>query len=165
MTGAPRASGPQIRGVYDRNSGETSSRAGETSGRTGDAPRQDKSLTALLSDLASETTTLVRKEVELAKAEMSQKVGEAVTGVVALAGGALVAFAGLIYLLLAAVYGLTRVIPDWAAALAVGGGVLIVGLIMVLLGKSKLSAANLQPKRTLDTLQEDKRWAKSQLGR
>jgi len=131
----------------------------------GAPPRPEKSLSGLLSDLASETTTLVRKEIELAKAEMSQKVGEAVTGAVALAGGALVAFAGLIYLLLAGVYGLTRVMPDWAAALVVGGAVLLVGLVMVLLGKRKLSASNLQPRRTLETLQEDKRWAKAQLGR
>ena len=165
MTGVYSDPDPQGRSDIGRGAPPRPGRSPDGGPGRGETPRPEKSLSGLLSDLASETTTLVRKEIELAKAEMSQKVGEAVTGVVALAGGALVAFAGLIYLLLAAVYGLTRVIPDWAAALAVGGGVLIVGLIMVLLGKSKLSAANLQPKRTLDTLQEDKRWAKSQLGR
>ncbi|WP_207481501.1 phage holin family protein [Arenibaculum pallidiluteum] len=125
----------------------------------------ERPLTQLLSDLATETTTLVRKEVELARAEVSEKVGQATAGAVSLAAGGLVAFAGLIFLLLAAVYGLTRVVPDWAAALIVGAVVTLVGVVMLLVGKRKLSATSFEPRRTIETLKDDKRWAESQLGR
>jgi hypothetical protein len=53
----------------------------------------------------------------------------------------------------------------WLAALIVGGAVTLIGIILVSMGKSKLSAKNLQPNRTIATLQDDKRWAKEQLGR
>jgi xanthine/uracil permease len=119
----------------------------------------------LLSELAQETTTLVRKEVELAKAEMSEKVSQATTGAVSLAAGGMVAFAGLIFLLLAVTYYLATLMEPWLAALIVGGVVTVIGIILVSMGKSKLSARNLQPDRTIASLQDDKRWAKEQLSR
>jgi formate/nitrite transporter FocA (FNT family) len=125
----------------------------------------DRPLTGLLTELAQETTTLVRKEVELAKAEVSEKVSQATTGAVSLAAGGLVAFAGLIFLLLAATYYLATMMEPWLAALIVGGVVTLIGVILVVIGKSRLNTRNLQPTRTLATLQDDKRWAKEQLGR
>jgi formate/nitrite transporter FocA (FNT family) len=125
----------------------------------------DRPLTGLLTELAQETTTLVRKEVELAKAEVSEKVSQATTGAVSLAAGGLVAFAGLIFLLLAVTYYLATMMEPWLAALIVGGVVTLIGVILVVIGKSRLNTRNLQPTRTLATLQDDKRWAKEQLGR
>jgi len=125
----------------------------------------DRPLTGLLTELAQETTTLVRKEVELAKAEVSEKVSQATTGAVSLAAGGLVAFAGLIFLLLAVTYYLATMMEPWLAALIVGGVVTLIGVILVVIGKSRLNTRNLQPTRTLATLQDDKRWAKDQLGR
>jgi hypothetical protein len=125
----------------------------------------DRPLTGLLTELAQETTTLVRKEVELAKAEVSEKVSQATTGAVSLVAGGLVAFAGLIFLLLAATYYLATMMEPWLAALIVGGVVTLIGVTLVAMGKSRLNARNLQPTRTLATLQDDKRWAKDQLGR
>jgi xanthine/uracil permease len=125
----------------------------------------DRPLTGLLSELAQETTTLVRKEVELAKAEMSEKVNQATTGAVSLAAGGMVAFAGVIFLLLAATFGLATIMEPWLAALIVGGVVTVIGIVLVSMGKSRLSARNLQPNRTISTLQDDKRWAKAQMSR
>ncbi|HSK39649.1 MAG TPA: phage holin family protein [Arenibaculum sp.] len=127
--------------------------------------RADRPLSSLLSELATETTTLVRKEVELARAEMSEKVNQAMSGAVALMAGGFVAFAGLIFLLLSATLGLANWMSDWLAALIVGGVVAIIGGIMVMSGKNRLSAQNLQPRRTIETLQEDKQWAQSQMKR
>jgi len=132
-----------------------------------EAPRSgaDRPLTGLLTELAQETTTLVRKEVELAKAEVSEKVSQATTGAISLAAGGMVAFAGLLFLLLAATYYLATLMEPWLAALIVGGVVTVIGIILVSMGKSKLSARNLQPNRTIATLQDDKNWAKAQMGR
>jgi uncharacterized membrane protein YqjE len=127
--------------------------------------RTDRPLSSLLSELATETTTLVRKEVELARAEMSEKVSQAVTGVVALMAGGFVAFAGFLFLLLSATIGLSNWVSDWLAALIVGLVVAVIGFVMVQTGRKRLSARNLEPKRTLETLQEDKQWAQSQLNR
>jgi len=125
----------------------------------------DRPLTGLLTELAQETTTLVRKEVELAKAEVSEKVSQATTGAISLAAGGMVAFAGVLFLLLAATYYLATLMEPWLAALIVGGVVTLIGIILVSMGKSKLSARNLQPNRTIATLQDDKNWAKAQMGR
>ncbi|WP_158045861.1 phage holin family protein [Skermanella pratensis] len=125
----------------------------------------DRPLTGLLTELANETTTLVRKEVELAKVEMSEKVNQATTGAVSLAAGGMVAFAGVIFLLLALTYYLATLMEPWLAALIVGGVVTVIGIILVSMGKSKLAAKNLQPNRTISTLQDDKDWAKAQMGR
>lgn len=127
--------------------------------------RTDKPLSSLLSELATETTTLVRKEVELARAEMSEKMNQAMTGAATLMAGGFVAFAGFIFLLLSATIGLSNWVADWLAALIVGAVVAVIGFVMVQAGRKRLSARNLEPKRTLETLQEDKQWAQSQLNR
>src|SRR5580693_2866607 len=79
----------------------------------------DRSIAALLSDLASETGLLVRTELALLKAELSEKLGRAGQGVAALGAGALIAFSGWLALLAAAVLGLATVVPPWLAALIV----------------------------------------------
>lgn len=126
-------------------------------------PQVDRPLTALLADLANETTALVRKEVELAKAEVQEKVTEAGRGLVSLALGGGVAFLGLMFLLWAVVYGLSTVMPQWAAALIVGVVMAVIGLILIQSGRKTLSATSLQPKRTIETVKDDARWAKAQI--
>lgn len=125
----------------------------------------DRPITALFGDLASETAALIRKEVELAKAEMSEKVGQAAKGAVSLAVGGAVALIGLGFLLWAIAYGLGEWLPMWAAAGIVGLVVTAIGAVMLLSGKAKLSAQNLQPTRTIETLKDDGRWAKAQIQR
>ena len=128
-------------------------------------PRQDRPISGLFADLARETTNLARTEIELAKAELSEKAGQAAGGVAFLAVGGFIAYAGLLVLLAAAVLGLALYVQPWLAALIVGGVVLAIGAVLLLMGKNRLSANNLQPKRTMETLRDDKRWARSQLAR
>lgn len=128
-------------------------------------PRSDRSLTGLLSELARETTTLVRKEIELAKTELSEKVGEATSGVAFLAVGGVIAFAGFLFVLLAATFALSQVLSPWLAAFIVGVVVLAIGLGLLWSGRSKLRAENLQPQRTMESLREDRRWARAQMSR
>ena len=88
----------------------------ETTSRT-EAPER-RSLIGLFSDLWRETSALFRAEAELAKAELSEKVSQATAGVTSLAIGGLVAFAGLLVLLDAAVYGVTALLSILALATA-----------------------------------------------
>ena len=125
--------------------------------------RDERSLGDLFSDLSRETTTLVRQEVQLAKAELTQSATEAARGIGMLVAGA-VAYAGLFFLLLAIVFGLIEAGWDaWLSALVVGLVVVAIGAILVLRARESLKPANLAPRRTIETLKEDQEWAKEQI--
>jgi hypothetical protein len=126
--------------------------------------RDERSLGDLFSDLSRETTTLVRQEVQLAKAELTQSATEAARGIGMLVAGGAVAYAGLLFLLLAIVFGLIEVGWDaWVSALVVGLVVVAVGAVLVLRARESLKPANLAPQKTVETLKEDAAWAKEQI--
>jgi len=126
--------------------------------------REERSLGDLFSDLSRETTTLVRQEVQLAKAELTQSATEAARGIGMLVAGGAVAYAGLLFLLLAIVFGLIEAGWDaWVSALAVGLVVVAIGAVLVLRARESLKPANLAPRRTVETLKEDQEWAKEQI--
>ena len=126
--------------------------------------RDERSLGDLFSDLSRETTTLVRQEVQLAKAELTQSATEAARGIGMLVAGGAVAYAGLFFLLLAIVFGLIEVGWDpWVSALVVGLVVVAIGAILVLRARESLKRANLAPQKTVETLKEDAAWAKEQI--
>jgi len=126
--------------------------------------RDERSLGDLFSDLSRETTTLVRQEVQLAKAELTQSATEAARGIGMLVAGGAVAYAGLLFLLLAIVSGLMEAGWDaWLSALVVGLVVVAIGAILVLRARESLKPANLAPRRTVETLKEDQEWAKEQI--
>lgn len=128
-------------------------------GRERQALGDNRSLIALFSDLFRESSTLVRQEAELAKAEMSEKVSEVGKGIAAIAVGGAIIFAGFIVLLFAASNGLAMFLPEehamWLAPLIVGLAVIVLGFIALATGKHELSASNLQPTRTMESLRRD----------
>jgi hypothetical protein len=127
-------------------------------------PRGDKSLGDLFSDLTQETSSLLRQEVQLAKAELSQSATEAARGIGMLVAGGAVAYAGLLFLLLAIVYGLIKAgLEPWLAALIVGLVVVAIGAVLVLRARASLKPANLAPQKTVETLKDDTAWVKEQM--
>jgi uncharacterized membrane protein YqjE len=122
--------------------------------------KPERSLGTLLSDITGETVELVRQELSLFKAELQEKASRAGVGAALLGAGALVAYSGWLFLLLAAVYALTLVVPPWAAALIVGVLVLGIGGALALVGKSRMRADALAPERTMRSLREDQAWIK-----
>ena len=126
-------------------------------------PRTDRSLAALLSDLANETGTLVRQEIALFKAETSEKLGRLGVGAGAIAAGGLVAFSGWLALIAAEILGLAHVVAPWLAALIVGFVVIAIGAGLLFFGKSRLAAHSLVPRRTLNSLREDEEWIREQI--
>jgi hypothetical protein len=124
-----------------------------------------RSVPQLLSDMLNELTSLFRKEIQLARAEMSEKASEATGAVPGMAGGAALAFGGLILLLMAAAALIARVFD-----LPMGWGQLIVGLIaavggyaLIRGGLAKLKASNFTPTRTAEQLSRDAAAAKEQV--
>jgi hypothetical protein len=126
-------------------------------------PPEDRGLAGLFAALAREGSRLFRQEVALARAELAAKLGQAGSGAVQIAAGGLILYAGFLALLAAAALALTRVLPDWAAALVIGVLVVVIGGVLLLKGKRDLGARRLVPDRTLRTLREDARWAREQV--
>jgi predicted phage tail protein len=125
--------------------------------------KEERSLGDLFSELATETSTLVRQEVALAQTELTQKATSVGKNVGFLVVGGAVGYAALLAILAAAIIGLAYFVPAWAAALIVG---VIVGIVAFLLVSSALKAlkeTNLTPNQTVETLKEDAEWLKNQV--
>lgn len=125
--------------------------------------REERSLGDLFAELASETSTLVRQEIRLASAEMSQKVANAGRNAGLIGAGGALAYAGLLAIVAAAVIGLGHFIPVWLSALIVGLVVVAIGYVLIQMGLSALKRLDPMPRQTVETLKEDKEWAKEQL--
>jgi hypothetical protein len=124
--------------------------------------RDGRSLGELFSELAQETSTLVRQEVNLAKTEMSQKAFTAGKHLGVLAAGGALAYAGLLAILAGVIALLNDVMPLWASALLVGIVVAIVGYLLIRKGLDALKREDFAPRETIETLKEDQQWAKEQ---
>ena len=125
----------------------------------------DRSLGELFSELSQETTTLIRQEVNLAKTEMSQKASRVGKDVGFMAAGGAVAYAGLLAILAGVIALLGLVIPLWLSALLVGVVVAGLGYFLVRKGLDALKQEDLAPRETIETLKEDKEWAKDHTDR
>ena len=127
--------------------------------------RDDRSLGELFSELSQETTTLIRQEVNLAKTEMSQKASRVGKDVGFMAAGGAVAYAGLLAIIAGVIALVGLVIPLWLSALLVGLVVAAIGYFLVRKGLDALKQEDLAPRETIETLKEDKEWAKDQTDR
>jgi len=124
----------------------------------------DRSLKDLLADLTESITTLFRQEIQLARAETSEKLSQVGVAIGAIAGGAILALAALIVLLQALVIGIAEagVPPGWAS-LIVGVAVAIIAYVLIHKGTSDLKASNLTPDRTMGSLKRDAQVVKEQV--
>ena len=118
--------------------------------------REPESIPALLRKLMDELATLFRQEVALATAEISGALTRLILGLTSVASGSAVLYAGFLALLAAAVLGLATMMRPWLAALVVGLAASIVGFTMVYVGKKSLDPSALKPRRTPDSLRQDK---------
>lgn len=114
-----------------------------------------ETITDLIRNLATDLSSLLGKEIALAKSEIRESVAEVQIAVGAIATGAAIAMAGLVVLLMSAVYGLSNVVDPWLAALIVGAAALLVGYLMVRSAKEKMSASSIMPDRTLESAKKD----------
>lgn len=133
---------------------------------------QSNSIPGLLRELRDETTTLLRQEVKLAKAEMKEHVSRATHHAVHIAIGAFVAYAGIIVLLigigqligaLLVRAGVDPNVAVWASPTVVGLAVALIGWIMLAKAKHAIAHDDLAPRQTIETLRENKEWAQRKL--
>jgi putative superfamily III holin-X len=137
----------------------------ETAKLRADGPQQERSTVQLVRDIAGDTSTLVRKEIELARQEITEALVSRLKGGAALAVGGMMALFGLIYLGIAAGAALSIVLPRWLAWLIVGGSLLVLAGGAALFGLRKMKKPPMAPEETKRTVKEDVEWAKAQLKR
>jgi hypothetical protein len=118
----------------------------------------------LLGDLGRQVSTLVRKEIDLAKVEVTSGVGRMSRGAAMAVAGGLLAYAGLLVLLGAIVLGLIDAgLDPWLAALLVAAVVLVIGGVIVSMGVKGIREANPAPTETAETVKENVEFVKEQL--
>jgi uncharacterized membrane protein YqjE len=123
---------------------------------------RDHSIGELVKDLATETSTLVRQEIDLAKAEMTDRGKRAGKGVGLLAAGGVVALLALGALTACFITALDDAMPTWLAALIVTVVyAAIAGALMSTGRKQVREAAPPVPEQTIDSVKEDVQWAKN----
>jgi uncharacterized membrane protein YqjE len=117
---------------------------------------QGASLQTLVGNAIRDGADLLRQEFGLFRAEMAENASAVGKGVAMFAVAAIFALAALIWLTQALVYGLAILVgSQWLAALIVGVLLLVIALVLVVIGKNRLSAATLAPTRTVQTLKQD----------
>jgi MFS family permease len=122
----------------------------------------DRPVSELMKDLSDQTTTLVRQEIELAKAEMAVKGKQVGIGAGAFGGAALVGLYAVGALTAALVLALSTAVDGWLAALIVGVVYAAVAGVLALVGKNKAQAGSPPvPERAISSTKEDVEWAKT----
>jgi uncharacterized membrane protein YqjE len=132
----------------------------EAEPQNGDA--RDQSIGELVKDLASETSTLVRQEIDLATAEMAERGkrmgrGAGMLGAATLVG--LLAAGALTACLIAA---LDKAMATWLAALIVTVVFGAIAAVLAMTGRKQIrEAAPPVPEQAIDSVKEDVQWAKT----
>lgn len=123
---------------------------------------REKPVGELLKQLSEETSLLVKQELDLAKAELTQKGKEASVGAGLLGGAGVTALVALIALMVTIVALLDTAMETWVAALITTILFAAAAAVEAVLGKNRLKAVGTPvPEQTTDSVKEDVEWAKT----
>lgn len=125
--------------------------------------REQRSLGELFSELANQTSALVRQEVDLARTEMTQKAATLGKDAGIMGAGGVLALGGFLALVAALIIVLDIWLPLWLSAVIVGVLLTGIGLALIQQGLSAIRRVNLKPSETIATLRDDAQWAKEQV--
>ena len=119
-------------------------------------------LGALVNGVIGDVQNIVRNEVRLAQVELKQEVGTLAGAAVMGVAAALAGLVGFIILMIGVSLLLAEWLDDWLAFVIGGVALFLIAGVLAMTAKSRVSAANLKPERTIDSLQQDKAWAQDQ---
>jgi YihY family inner membrane protein len=134
----------------------------------GAAPREAagaRSTRDLVRSIGTDTVSLVRKEMELAKQEVKEGMAARAKGGAAFAAAAVMGLFIVGFLGAAAAAALALVLPMWAALLIVAGVFILVALMAAMIGRTLMKGTSITPDRAKENLKEDVKWARAQLRR
>jgi uncharacterized membrane protein YqjE len=125
---------------------------------------RDRPVGELLSELAEQTSTLVRQELALARAELVEKGRHAGIGAGLIGGGGALALFAFGALTAALILLLDLAMAGWLAALIVAVAYGAVAAVLALRGRREIEASTpVVPEQTVETLKEDVEWARTQV--
>lgn len=128
------------------------------------ATQQPRSMPELFGDVVSQLSSLFRKEVQLARAEMGEKLGSVTAAIAPIVVGGVVMLASLVLLMLSVVSLLVYFgVPVGWSQLSVGLGFALIGFLALRGGLATLKATSLVPERTTEQLSRDARVVKEQV--
>jgi hypothetical protein len=126
--------------------------------------KEERSLGDLFSELATETSTLVKQEIALVQTELTLKATKVGKNVGYLVVGGAVGYAALLAFIAALIIGLGSLLDNyWAAALIVGVVIAIAAVVMILSAINSLKNMEMTPTQTVETIKEDAQWLKDQV--
>ena len=125
--------------------------------------QEEPSIGELFAQLATDTSSLVRQEVQLAKVELGVKAKQLGKDVGLVAIGGAVAYAGLLAVIAAVILLVAQYIAPWLSALLIGLVVLAIGYFLSQQHLNALKHFDPTPQATIETLKQDKEWAKEQM--
>ncbi|MDT4925554.1 MAG: hypothetical protein QOG01_3267 [Pseudonocardiales bacterium] len=129
-----------------------------TNSTPGGAHAADRSETAsvgeLLSDVSRDLSTLMRQEVELAKAEIKTEVAKVGKGAGMLGGAGFAGYMVALFLSIALWWGLANVMDQGWAALIVAGIWAVISAVLFVTGRSTLRTVHPTPERTVETVKQ-----------
>jgi hypothetical protein len=123
----------------------------------------DRSFTDVLQDIAGNIQEIVRSEVRLAKAEISEETRKAKPAGLWMVTGAVFGVGAMMLGLLAGVYALSTVMPNWAAALVVSLASGAIAALAARTGLAYLKRIDPTPDKTIRSLKENVAWSRQQL--
>lgn len=140
--------------------------------RTTDGRQEMPSIGSLIKELRDDVTLLMRQEIALAKAELSENAARGGRNVAYLGIGVFLAFLGLIFVLhgvsalvsaglMAA--GLAETTALWLGPLIVGLTIAIVGCLLTMKAIRTFTGGSLLPRKTMESLREDKRFLQEKM--
>lgn len=126
--------------------------------------QESRGIGDLLGDLGRQVSTLVRKEIDLARVEVTSSVGKMSRGAAMAGAGGAILYAGLLVLLTAAVLGLVEAgVDPWLSALIVAVVVLAIGGVVTAMGVNRIRETDLAPAETVETVKDNIEYVKEQV--
>ena len=138
---------------------------GEDSGGIAAPSTERRPLGTVLASAVEGVRTLARQRLELAKLEVAGAAAVRAKGIGMMAAAAVVVMYAIAFVFAAGAAALALVWPVWAAILTVAVLMIVVALVLVAVGRRVMRTAPAAGARTRETLKEDARWAKQQIGR
>ena len=121
----------------------------------------ERSLGELFGAMTTDISTLLRKEVELAKVEVKEEAGRVGKGAGMMGGAGLAGWLALLFISLAVAWLLDQGINRALSFAIVGVVWAIAAAVLMMRGKKQMKSVNALPE-TVNTLKEDVQWAKQQ---
>lgn len=125
-----------------------------TAGQVNDTDVSKQSVGSLISEVTNDLSTLMRQEMDLAKAEIKEEVTKTGKAAGMLGGAGFAGYMLALFLSIAAWWGLANVMDEAFAALIVAAVWGVIAAVLFVSGRSKMREVNPKPERTVSTLKE-----------